>query len=112
MNINIDLDFAEMSELLNLVCVNRALHLKFVSAIMKEEGYENKSGIGPSVIPFSWWIQSCPGTLKDNVWSGLKINAYKIVREHLGLGLKEAKDIVDSFMTERRAILSEGQFCD
>ncbi|HEV7668314.1 MAG TPA: ribosomal protein L7/L12 [Thermoanaerobaculia bacterium] len=34
---------------------------------------------------------------RSEAFQGNKINAVKIVRENMGLGLKEAKDMVDSW---------------
>jgi len=100
MKIQIELDATEVSEVLMSIAGNCQLHQKFVSAIMVEEGYENKSSIGPAVIPFDWMSPTHPelGTVRDNVKTGRKIQAIKIVREKTGLGVKEAKDIMDSIM--------------
>ena len=38
----------------------------------------------------------------DLVWQGEKIEAIKLLREETGLGLKEAKDIVDAIEAQRR----------
>lgn len=100
MNIKIELDSTEMSEVLMSLSDNCRLHQKFVSALMSEDGYANKTGIGPAVIPFNWMSPSCPelGTVQSNVKTGRKIQAIKIVREKTGLGLKESKDVLDSIM--------------
>lgn len=39
----------------------------------------------------------------EAVGAGHKIEAIKILREEAGLGLKEAKDVVDSLAREKRA---------
>lgn len=45
--------------------------------------------------------QSLPGEAMDALRRGNKIEAIKLVREALGIGLKDAKELVESVQRER-----------
>ncbi|HEV7504761.1 MAG TPA: 50S ribosomal protein L7/L12 [Thermoanaerobaculia bacterium] len=59
----------------------------FLQAVITESDYAEIPVIGPA-----WEIEA-----KALCATGKKINAIKIVREQTGLGLKEAKDLVESW---------------
>jgi ribosomal protein L7/L12 len=100
MRIVLDLDAQEVSNLLMAVAEGRmsALHLKIIQGITEDqpEGFVNKTNIGPKIIPFTWMNESGE-TVKYLMSKDMWIQVIRIVRMQTGLGLKEAKDIVESF---------------
>ncbi len=50
--------------------------------------------------------QELPADVIDAVRRGNKIDAIKLLREHAGIGLKEAKDAVDAFLRASPGVTS------
>ena len=50
---------------------------------------------------------SLPSDVVDAIHANRKIDAIKLLREHRGLGLKEAKQEVDAYVRENKHLLPE-----
>jgi ribosomal protein L7/L12 len=68
-------------------------------AALEHAALRSGQGIAPQPVPPAPTGEFHDGSVSDEVRilaaSGKKINAIKLLREQSGLGLKEAKDIVD-----------------
>jgi len=98
MQITLDLTIDQIAEMMFHLAKNdlRDLHLSFVTALVGgRDCYRNTSGVGPTFIPKNWTWHTEQGTLKECIDGNRTIGAIKILRGHLNLGLKEAKDLVE-----------------
>lgn len=99
MKITFDLTTDEVSVILRMVSEYHDLHKKLVFGMLttqyKEMGYVNTTGYGPTIIPYDLKEPGSTVTFQQHILGGQYILAIKLVRAVTGIGLKEAKDIVD-----------------
>lgn len=71
-----------------------------------EQYLRGKAAPAATAAPPTGMPTSVPATVTDALRRGNKIEAIKLMREHTGLGMKEAKDAVDALETTVSGTLS------
>ena len=92
MKIELDLTKLEIADLLLALTEDRSLHLKIIEAITVP--VINM----PKFLNPNWFNTDGTISLNEAIRTGKKIQAIKIVKNHTNLGLREAKDVIDSIM--------------
>lgn len=89
---------------IRLLRVHTGLGLAAAKAAVEANGLPARPGV--VTVPFGYAEQQLPPAARAALDAGQKIEAIRLLRQARGIGLKEAKDIVDAAQHEPHASLS------